>query len=242
LLASIVGYEREIGCVMSSIQVALWKPGEVERGGLTGKDRDYVIFRVGELHGMKTARAEQIAEYFSCIDLSMVTSNIWGERWAKLTLNAATNTITAMSGLGAEKAAENSNARKIQVGIAKESCQVGLALNYMIEPVIGVPADKWAQSDKGDVFEELEAIFHPGMGKKYKSSGDWKSSMAQDVHKKRKTEINFMNAYIAEQGVKAGIATPINSAVTSIIREIDLGERIPSDANFDEIIKLANIL
>jgi 2-dehydropantoate 2-reductase len=239
LIASIMGYQRTVGCVMSSIQVALWNPGEVERGGLTGKERDYVIFRIGELNGIKTPRAEQLAEYFSCIDLSMATSNIWGERWAKLTVNASTNTITAMSGLGAEKAAEYTNARKIQVEIAKESCQVGSALNYMVESVIGFPAEKWTQADQGDVFEELESVFLPGSGSKYKSSGDWKSSMAQDVHKNRKTEINFMNGFISDQGVKAEVRTPINSAVTEIIRQIDLGERLPSPDNFDEVLKLS---
>ena len=241
LIASIVGYQRTVGCVMSSIQVALWKPGEVERGGLTGKERDYVIFRIGELNGIKTPRTEQLAEYFSCIDLSTATSNIWGERWAKLTVNASTNTLTAMSGLGAEKAAEYSSARKIQVEIAKESCQVGLALNYMVEPVIGFSADKWTQADQGDVFEELESVFLPGSGSKYKSSGDWKSSMAQDVHKNRKTEINFMNGFIADQGLKAQVLTPINSALTAVIREIDSGKRLPTTENFDEVLKLSGI-
>ena len=242
LIASIVGHQRTVGCVMSSIQVALWKPGEVERGGITGKDRDYVIFRVGELNGMKTPRAEQIAEYFSCIDLSMATSNIWGERWAKLTVNASTNTITAMSGLGAEKAAEYPNARRIQVEIAKESCQVGLALNYMVESVIGFPADKWTHSDQGDIFEELESVFQPGSGSKYKSSGDWKSSMSQDVHKNRKTEISFMNGFIAEQGLKAEIITPINSAVTTIIKQIDLRQISPSPVNFEKVLKLSETI
>ena len=37
LIASIVGYHREVACVMSHIEVALWEPGHVIRGGPGGK-------------------------------------------------------------------------------------------------------------------------------------------------------------------------------------------------------------
>ena len=65
--------------------------------------------------------------------------------------------------------------------------------------------------------------------------------MAQDVHKNRKTEINFMNGFIADQGLKAQVLTPINSAVTAVIREIDSGKRLPTSDNFDEVLKLSGI-
>ena len=142
-LASIVGFEREIGCVMSGITVGLWEPGHVNRGGQPGRDRGHDVFRVGELHGRITPRAEEIAELLSCIDGSRATSNIWGERWSKLTTNASSNPITAMTGLGSNGAAELPEARRLQIEISKESCRVALAQNFDVEPIKDITADVW---------------------------------------------------------------------------------------------------
>ena len=37
------------------------------------------------------------------------------------------------------------------------------------------------------------------------------------------------------------VLTPINSAVTAVIREIDSGKRLPTSDNFDEVLKLSGI-
>jgi 2-dehydropantoate 2-reductase len=235
-LASIVGFEREIPCVMSGITVGLWEPAHVNRGGKPGRDRGHDVFRVGELHGRITPRAEEIAELLSCIDGSRATSNIWGERWSKLTTNASSNPITAMTGLGSNGAAEIPEARRLQIEISKESCQVALAHNFDIEPIKGIAANVWVRADEGDVFEELDEKFLPNPG-----ANDWKSSMAQDVTKGRKTEVTFMNGYISEQGELVGIPTPINTAITSVVHEIDSGIRQADVRNIKEVMLRAGI-
>lgn len=236
-LASIVGFERAVGCVMSGITVGLWEPALVDRGGQPGRERGHDVFRVGELHGRITPRAEEIAELLSCIDGSRATSNIWGERWSKLVTNASSNPITAMTGLGSSGAAEIPEARRLQVEISKETCKVGLAGNFDIEPIKGISAEKWADADRGDIFEELDAKFLPGAER-----GDWKSSMSQDVTKGRRTEIQFMNGYISEQGKIYGIPTPVNSAITSVVSEIDGGSRIADPSNVDEVFRRAGLV
>ena len=236
LVASIVGFERAIGCVMSSITVGLWEPGLVNRGGSIGRDTGHDVFRVGELHGRITPRAEEIAELLSCIDAARPTSNICGERWSKLVTNASSNPITAMTGLGSSGAAEIADARRLQIEISKECCQVGLAQKYQIEPIKGLPAETWANSDKGDVYEELDAKFLPDGGR-----GDWKSSMSQDVSKGRRTEIEFMNGFIAREGNKSGIPTPVNAAITSVVAEIDMGIRLPEQDNIREVMLRAGL-
>ena len=157
LVASIVGYERAVGCIMSSITVALWEPGHVTRGGPPGRGRGHVVFRVGELHGRVTPRVEELAEILMCVDDAKATSNLWGERWSKLTTNSSGNPVGAMTGLGAEGVASTPDARRIQINICKESCQVALAQNYQVEPIRGVSAETYANADDGEVFEELDA-------------------------------------------------------------------------------------
>ena len=103
LIASIVGYEREVPCVMSHIEVALWEPGHVNRGGEPGRDHGHDVFRVGETNGRITPRVEHLVSMLSCIDGAKVTTNIWGERWAKLAQNAMGNPVGGISGLGGQR-------------------------------------------------------------------------------------------------------------------------------------------
>ena len=209
LIASIVGYGREVGCVMSGITVALWEPGHVTRGGQPGRDRGHDVFRVGELHGRITPRVDEIVEMLSCIDGARATENIWGERWSKLTTNASGNPVGAMTDLGSFGVASNPDARRIQINICKESCQVALAQNYRVEPIRGISAETFAKADDGEVYEELDARFQPSS----RGGADWKSSMGQDVLKGRHTEVEFMNGYISAQGRESGIPTPINDGL-----------------------------
>ena len=236
LTASIVGYERQVGCVMSSITVALWEPAHVTRGGTPGRDRGHDVFRVGELHGRITPRVEEIAEMLSCIDGSRATSNIWGERWSKLTTNSIGNPVGAMTGQGSQSYAENPRTRLIQIQIAKESAQVGLALNYDIEKISGVAAETWANADQGDIYEELDGMLLPKSG-----AADWKSSMGQDVAKGRRTETAFMNGYIVARGREAGVHTPVNAAIVEVMQGVDSGEIMPDPANVERVLSMAGL-
>jgi len=237
LIGEIVGYTHVVGCVMSSITVALWEPGEVNRGGRPGFESGHDVFRVGELNGKITPRVEELAYLFSSIDGSKVTTNLWGERWSKLTTNASTNPLTAMTGLGAASVAQNPDARYIQIQISKESCQVALAQKYEVEPIKGIEAAEWATAEDGSMLEKLDEKFLPDNDR-----GEWKSSMSQDVDKRRRSEILFMNGYISQQGQIAHVPTPFNAAITKIVREIDEGDRFPDPANVNEVLKMASRL
>ena len=157
-----------------------------------------------------------------CVDDAKATSNLWGERWSKLTTNSSGNPVGAMTGLGAEGVASMPEARRIQINICKESCQVALAQNYDVEPIRGVSAETYAKADDGEVFEELDAKFQPSGG-----GADWKSSMGQDVEKGRRTEIEFMNGFIVDEGRRVGVPTPINAAIVQVVQEVQSGERAP---------------
>ena len=119
LIASIVGYHREVPCVMSHIEVALWEPGHVTRGGPVGRDSGHDVFRVGETSGRVTPRVEHLVKMLSCIDGAKVTTNIWGERWAKLAQNCMGNPVGGISGLGSEGMAQNPQARSLRIHLAR---------------------------------------------------------------------------------------------------------------------------
>ena len=233
-ISSIVGPNQAIGMVMSTISVALWEPAIVKRGGPTGKERGYVIFRIGELHGRITERVHRLVEIMNDVDNATPTPNIWGERWSKLAANASSNPVQAMTGL-ASALGSSPDARRIQIEIAKEVIQVGMALGFDIEEFKGHPAEKWASADDGSIFEELDELFVTELKPK---GTDHFSSMAQDTSKKRHSEIQYMNGFISNEGRKIGIPTPANDAVTEIISEIDLQKSIPTPENIQRALEM----
>ncbi len=62
-----------------------------------------------------------------------------------------------------------------------------------------------------------------------------KSSSLQSLERGRKTEVDNYNGYIAAKGRELGVATPVNTQLTSMVREIEKGTRKIAPENFDEI-------
>ena len=96
---------------MSRIGVAVWTPGQVERGMEKGAGHGHDVFRAGEHDGRITPRVEELAEMLSVVDGAHATDNLWGERWAKLCANAMGNPVQALSGLGSREVAERAAGR-----------------------------------------------------------------------------------------------------------------------------------
>ena len=222
IIGEIVGPEREIGCIASHIEVALWEPGHVNRGGAPGRDHGYTVFRVGEQDGRITRRAEHITGKMDCIDAAYATDNLWGERWAKLCQNGMGNAISAMSTLGSQDMADDPRCRMIRIHLAKEGAQVGLAQGLDVVAINRKPAALWADADKGDVYEELDDFMSTQRGRV-----NWLASMAQDVHKGRHSEVDFMNGLICRKGRENGVETPFNDAIVEAMHGVDDGSITP---------------
>ena len=237
LTASIVGHTRQIGCVMTGITVAVWEPGHVSRGILAGRDPGLVVFRVGESHGKITPRAEEIADMLSCIDGATTTTNVWGQRWWKLMSNVSTNAAQATTGLGSRELGQHPRARLVQVQLAKEAAQIGVAQNYDVLPVKGFPLETWANADQSEAFEQLDAKFNlpPGKGP------DWPGSMSQDIQKGRKPEVEYMNGFVVEQGRISGIPTPVNAAVVEVANDVGSGALEVGLDNIERILTKAGL-
>ena len=55
--------------------------------------------------------------------------------------------------------------------------------------------------------------------------------MAQDMQKGRRTEIEFMNGYIAKKGKEIGVATDANLKIVDIVLRVASGKLKPSPEN-----------
>ena len=232
VIGGIVGNDRQIGCIASHIEVALWEPGHVMRGGAVGRDSGHHVFRVGEQDGTITPRVEKVARLLDCIDGSYATENLWGERWAKLCQNSMGNAISAMSGLGSQDMADDPRCRLIRIHLAKEGAKVGLAMGLQVVDINGKPANIWADADQGDVFEELDDDLSARGGRV-----NWLASMAQDVKKGRRSEIDYMNGFVSLKGQEVSVPTPFNDAIVDAMHGIDDGSLPQDPSTVDLILK-----
>ena len=231
-IGEIVGPDRALGCVASHIEVALWEPGHVNRGGEPGRDHGHTVFRVGEHNGQITPKAEKIAGMLDRIDAAYASDNLWGERWSKLCQNSMGNAISAMSAMGSQDMAKDPRCRLIRIHLAKEGAQVGLAQGLNVVDMSAKPAKMWAEADKGDVFEELDDFMSTRGG-----NTNWLASMAQDVKKGRHSEIDYMNGLICSKGREVGVPTPFNDAIVDAMHGIDDGSRKPDPSMVDLILR-----
>jgi len=231
VIAGIVGAEHAMGVIASHIEVALWEPGHVERGGAVGRDSGHYVFRVGEHDGADTARVAEVVALLDVIDGAYATDNLWGERWAKLSQNSMGNAISAATAMGTQDLDASAVCRQISIHLAKESAQVGIAMGLNVVEINATPAAKWAAADQGDVYEELDDLMA-----NRPSRTNWKASMAQDVAKGRRSEIDFMNGLVARKGVEVGVATPYTDAIIKIMHGVDDRTITPSEAVADMIL------
>jgi len=236
-VAAVAGASRSVGLIMSKIGVAVWKPGEVERGMERGTGKGHDVFRPGEHDGRITPRVNELAEMLAVIDGSRATDNLWGERWCKLSQNSMGNPVQAMSGLGSLEIASSEVGRTITIHLASESARVGIAAGYRVPKFGGASVEEWAGADKREQWDALDRMLTPATS----GGRSWRASMAQDVIKKRPTEIDYMNGHVAAEGAKRGVPTPVSNAVIGVVREVDAGTREPAPQNVELALRRAGV-
>ena len=61
--------------------------------------------------------------------------------------------------------------------------------------------------------------------------GTGRPSLAQDVMKGRRTEVEELNGYVVRKGRQAGVPTPVNRAIVAVTKRVEAGELEPSLSN-----------
>jgi 2-dehydropantoate 2-reductase len=225
-IANIVGWGKVVGCIASTIGVNAFKAGHVMRTRHPG-GASYTVFRVGEVHGRVTPRIKAVADMLTAVDSAKTTTNLWGERWSKLTTNAMGNGVSAITGLGTTGMVELEAARRLSIRLAAEAIRVGHALGYELESIRGQPAAKWVAAADGDAaaMEEIEGTLLAS-GKRATETG--RPSTGQDIVKGRRTEIDFINGLVAAKGQEVGVPAPTHVALTELVKRVERGDIEPS--------------
>jgi 2-dehydropantoate 2-reductase len=227
-IAGVVGWGRTLGAVASQISVDLHEPGRIRRTVAKGGDK-YTIFRVGEPHGRITPRVEELVEWLRGVDSAKATTNLWGERWSKLVQNSMGNPVMGATGLVSSACYGDAKIRHFMIKLAGEAIRVGQALGYELEKVRAIEPEVYVSAVEGNAesMARIESILVPKPGANPRADVQ-RPSMAQDVLKGRRTEIDAMNGLIARKGEEIGLPAPTHAKITAIIKRIERGELRPS--------------
>jgi 2-dehydropantoate 2-reductase len=144
---------------------------------------------------------ERLAD--ACTRAGMVTHGVAdarGPQWRKLIFNAATNPIGALTGLTHGRVCEDGALRGLVTGLVDEGKAVADAQGIVLDDDPETLIDYAARRDV---------------------AYDHKASMLQDVEGRRQTEVDYLNGGIVRFGREWGVPTPLNEAVTALIKGVE---------------------
>jgi len=226
-VAGVVGWGKTLGCIASSITVDLCEPGHVRRAAGKSRGKGHTVYRVGEVHGRITDRAQEVRRLVDYADGSLVTQNLWGERWSKLVTNVMGNGLSACTGMISRDMLSNDAIRHFSARLGSEAIRVGQVLGYELEEISHLPPTVIARAGEGDPGATREYDEHRLAEARRPGGGAHRPSMGQDMVKGRRTEIEFLNGLVVRKGEEIGIATPANAALTDIVKRVERGELQP---------------
>jgi 2-dehydropantoate 2-reductase len=226
-VAAVAGRHRSLGCVIT-ISAGMYEPGHAMR-----TDSATVGFKIGEHDGADTPRARELAEIMSAVAETKVTTNLWGERWSKLAINCMANPVSGLTGLGTLDVRTIPEIAAVGVHLGAEAIAVGRAVGHEVEPIYGIPAQRYLDAYAGRGLPELLA----DIAAIARARGGGQPSLLQDVLKGRRTEIDYLNGYVCRQGAASGVKTPYNDAVVAAVRALGVGFK-PDRAHLDPIIRM----
>ena len=232
-VAAIVGSERTAGCIASTISVDLKSPALVQRN-VPKRGNSYTVFRCGELSGEMSERVDAFVECLQAVDSAKQTSNLLGERWSKLTINASHNGLSACTGYDAKEMAMIEAPRRLSIRLSAETIKVAQELGITLEVISGFTPEEWvaAASGEKDTLERIEAA--KVNGAKALPHGSF-PSMGQDIKKGRRTEIDYLNGFVVEQGKALGIPTPANAGIWDAVKRVESNTLTQAPKNIDNI-------
>jgi 2-dehydropantoate 2-reductase len=224
-IAAVVGWSRVLGCSVGLHSAELVAPGHVQRNSLRG-DATRVGMKIGEPHGRATPRAEAVAEMVGLCDSAKVTTNLWGDRWSKLVINAMRNATCAMTGLSSKQRDLDDEVRRLSVRLGSQAVRVGRAMGLALEPMSGLDLDLLAQAEHDS--GAMAAIETQIMAVNATRSDASRPSMGQDIRKRRRTETEWINGLVARRGAEVGVDATLHARVDAVMRRIERGEIMPA--------------
>ena len=233
-IAGIVGWGKTLGSIASSITVELHAPGQIRRAaGKSGSK--HTVFRVGEVHGRITERAKEVCGLLANADSAFVTENIWGERWSKLVTNVMGNGLSRLHRADRPRGRQERRAPAFLEPARRrgDPGRPGARL-YVRRGQPHGPGDAGA-GRRGRSRRRRRRSTSIASEVANSGGGEHRPSTGQDMVKGRRTEIPFLNGFVARKGEEIGIPTPTNAILTDIVLRVEKGELKPDPKNITDL-------
>lgn len=145
---------------------------------------------------------QTLVDFFASADVPVrIVPDVAEELWAKLLVNCAYNAISALAQMPYEKLAALPDIVELQHDIVHEVIAVAAAAGVVL------PLDASLQA---------VARIAAGMPRQL-------SSTAQDMARRKPSEIDHLNGYIARRGRELGVPTPVNRTLHALVKLVETG-------------------
>ncbi len=153
---------------------------------------------IGELMGQESRRLLGIRDVFAAANVPChLSKDIRKTKWEKMCWNCVFNPLTVLIDDKVSKALDHPELLHVVHQIVQEVAAVSAALK------VPLPADMAERVVKAT--QEIRDI-HTSM------YDDWKAG--------KPTEIGYLNGYVVEKGRELGIPTPVNEALTAMVKAV----------------------
>jgi 2-dehydropantoate 2-reductase len=223
MLADRLGSGQIIGG-LSNLGATMVEPGVYEQ-----RNAGYLL--IGELEGGPSERVEYLAQALKgAIDVR-TTANLRGAIWAKLLLNCSVTTIGAIVGRTMRQYMTLPGGREVFRRAYDEALTVAFATGTQPERMIVDPIPPgW--KERSTAGKDYDGWIDQVLG----VYGDLKPSMLQDFERGRRTEIDFINGYVAQLGAGKALPVSMNAALTKMVHSIENRAVYPNPARLVELI------
>jgi 2-dehydropantoate 2-reductase len=211
--------------------------GSIPNYGGALVDPGYIEFvhegpiQLGEMNGAMTPRLKALAEALGALTEVQLSSNIWGQIWAKEVYSAqvvfsALADARIHDSLGVERYARTAGA------VVREGLEIAEANGITVEPFDFFDPASYKPKKPADTQKLIDNINHAiwllkkdqkdkQHDFKKKGSGIWWDI----VYRNCPSEVRASNGKLITYGMKTGVDTRLNAKLCSMIYEIEEGKR-----------------
>jgi len=188
----------------------------------------------GELDGHVTPRVERLAAALRHVGPVTLSTNMRGVLWSKLAINCTVNSVGALTGETLGELLADPRVRRIFLRTYSEVVDTAEAHGIALERIAANPKLLYLRNDAGPLVRYAKDLIARMLGRKYKNA---RSSTLQSLERGRKTEVDFLNGYVCAAAQKVGVPTPVNTALTHMIKEIEDGARAIARTNVSDLVR-----
>ncbi|MEW5810420.1 MAG: ketopantoate reductase family protein [Actinomycetota bacterium] len=221
VIADHLGADRTVGAICL-FDGQLVGPGRAQQRRTDGK------MVIGDLGENRSQLLKAIAAQLAPAVHVEITDNIYGELWTKIIRNGMINGVCALAGADVGTAVSDEAMLKIIVALGIEGVQVARALGVTLieSDLYGAQVNDF---ERGFIDSASFARVADKVRSEYLGFARVIPSMAQDVAKSRRTEIEFLNGAVLARSVDAGVRAEVNEAIVAAVKRIEGSPHRPED-------------